>query len=573
MRKILLSIATIYLFLSIAFAQTQTATLILKNGNIWTDSATNAVVSSIAISGNKIIAVGNEKSLKKFISKETQIIDLEEKFIMPGINDSHVHFLSSSLGLSQVDLTGVKTLEEAQQLILKFAQENPNTPWITGRGWQYSIFPNARLPLASDIDAVIKDRPVFLRAYDGHTAWANSKAIELSGITDKTEFKGFGEIVRDEKGVPSGTFKEDAQDLVSKNIPPNSKELKLESLKKGMERAKSLGITSIQNAHGSIGEVEIYDELLRKGELSLRTSFAFDLETNASQAEIDKIVEVSKKYNSPMLRVKAVKIYIDGVIESHTAAMLEPYSNKPETSGTASYTSEQLNNLVAMADKAGLQVYIHAIGDKGVRMALDSFENAIKVNGKRDSRFRIEHIETIQTTDMQRFTKLGVIASMEPIHADPGTIDVWSAAAGENRSSRGFAWRQLEKAGAKLIFSSDHPASITISPWRGIHNAINRKTIDGLPLNGWYAENSVSLDTALEAYTSNGAFASFEESIKGKIEAGQLADLVVLDQNPFKVHPLKLGKLEVVKTIFDGKIIFEKKEIKLPPTDNQPDEQ
>mgnify|MGYP001584877935 FL=1 len=339
-----------------------------------------------------------------------------------------------------------------------------------------------------------------------------------------------------------------------------------------MERAKSLGITSIQNAHGDLDEVKLYYELLKKGELTLRTAFAFSVNPKTTQADIDKIVEASKKHDSTMLRVKAIKIMVDGVIESHTAAMLEPYTNKPETSGTASYTPEQLNNIVAMADKAGLQIYIHAIGDKGVRMSLDSFENAIKVNGKRDSRFRIEHIETIQTADMQRFTKLGVIASMEPIHADPGTIDVWSASIGENRSSRGFAWRQLEKAGAKLIFSSDHPASITISPWRGIHNAINRKTIDGLPLNGWYAENSVALDTALEAYTSNGAFASFEENIKGKIEAGQLADLVVLDKNPFQIHPLKLGKLEVVKTIFDGKIIFEKPETKLPPADSQPDE-
>lgn len=208
MRKILFSIAISCLFLSTVFTQTQTATLILNNANIWTDSATKPSISSIAISGNKIIAIGNEKSLRKFISKETQTVDLKGKFVMPGINDSHVHFLSSSLGLSQVDLTGINTLEEAQQLILKFAQENPNAPWITGRGWQYSIFPNARLPLKSDIDAVIKDRPVYLRAYDGHTAWANSKAIELSGITDKTEFSGFGEIVRDEKGNPSGTFKE-----------------------------------------------------------------------------------------------------------------------------------------------------------------------------------------------------------------------------------------------------------------------------------------------------------------------------------------------------------------------------
>lgn len=559
MRKSLFSIVVICLLFSTVFAQTQTATLILKNGKVWTDSAAKPFVSSIAIKGNKIIAVGSEKNLRKYIGKETKQIDLKGKFILPGINDSHVHFLSSSLGLSQVNLTDAKTLAEAQQLILKFAQENPNTPWIIGRGWQYSIFPNARLPLSSDIDEIVKDRPVFLRAYDGHTAWANSKAIELSGVNDKTVFSGFGEVVRDEKGNPSGTFKEDAQDLISKNVPPVSKELRIAALKKGMERAKSLGITSIQNAHGSIGEAELYNELLQKGELSLRTSFAFGLEPETTQADIDKIVEASKKYNSQMLRVKAVKLFIDGVIESHTAAMLEPYTNKPETAGSPSFTQEQLNNVVAMADKAGLQIYIHAIGDKGVRMALDSFENAIKVNGKRDSRFRIEHIETIQTVDMQRFAKLGVIASMEPIHADPATIDVWSAAIGENRSSRGFAWRQLEKAGAKLIFSSDHPASITISPWRGIHNAINRKTVEGLPLNGWYAENSVSLDTALKAYTSNGAFASFEENIKGKIAAGQLADLIVLDKDPFEVSSKDLYKLEVVKTIFDGKIIFEKK--------------
>jgi predicted amidohydrolase YtcJ len=206
-----------------------------------------------------------------------------------------------------------------------------------------------------------------------------------------------------------------------------------------------------------------------------------------------------------------------------------------------------------------LQIYIHAIGDRGVRMSLDAFENAIKLNGKRDSRFRIEHIETIQSVDMPRFLKLGVIASMEPIHADPGTIDVWSAAIGENRTSRGFAWRALEKAGAKLIFSSDHPASISISPWRGVHNAINRQTIEGNPKNGWYPEHRVSLNTTLTAYTSNGAYASFEEKIKGKIAVGMLADLVVLDKNPFEIAPKDLYKLEVLKTVFDGKVIFEKK--------------
>ncbi len=557
MRKTLFSITLIaFVLFSNVFAQSQKADLILKNGKFWTDD--NALISAVAISGNKIIGVGTEKSLKKFIGKETRQIDLQGKFALPGMNDSHVHFLGSSTRLFQVDLTDAKTLAEAQQMILKFANENPNVPWITGGGWQYSIFPNARLPLTSDIDAVVKDRPVYLRAYDGHTGWANSKAISIAKVTDKTEFTGFGEIVRDAKGNPSGTFKEGAQGLIARHIPATTKDRDLEALKKGMERAKYVGITSIQNAHGSLGEVELYDELLQKGELTLRTSFAFSVGPNTKQADIDKIVEASKKYDSPMLRVKAIKIAVDGVIESYTAAMLAPYSNNPNTSGSPSYTQEQLNNVVAMADKAGLQVYIHAIGDKGVRMALDSFENAIKVNGKRDSRFRIEHIETIQTVDMQRFIKLGVIASMEPIHADPGTIDVWSNAIGTERTSRGFAWRALEKAGAKLIFSSDHPASISISPWRGVHNAINRQTIEGTPENGWLPEHRVSLKTTLQAYTNNGAYASFEEKTKGKIAVGMLADLVVLDKNPFEIPAKDLYKLQVEKTIFDGRIIYQR---------------
>jgi predicted amidohydrolase YtcJ len=557
-RKFLFSSLIICLLLSTVFAQNQTATLVLKNGKIWTGTQSKPWASAVAVRGNKIIGVGDEKSLKKFTGKETQTIDLGGKFAMAGMNDSHVHFLGSSMGLFQVDLTDAKTLAEAQVIILKFAQENPNAPWITGAGWQYSIFPNARFPLKEDIDAVVKDRPVYLRAYDGHTGWANSKAIEIAGVNDKTEFTGFGEIVRDGKGQPGGTFKEGAQGLIARHIPPATRERNLEALKKGMERARSLGITSIQNAHGSLNEVQLYDELLKKGELTLRTSFAFSVGPRTTQADIDKIVEAGKLYNSEMLRVKAVKIAVDGVIESYTAAMLDPYTNKPETSGTPSYTQEQLNNVVAMADKAGLQVYIHAIGDRGVRMALDSFENAIKVNGRRDSRFRIEHIETIKADDMPRFLKLGVIASMEPIHADPETITVWSANIGEDRTSRGFAWRALEKAGARLIFSSDHPASITISPWRGVHNAVNRQTVEGKPEKGWYPEHRVSLSTALAAYTASGAFASFEEKTKGTIAPGMLADLVVLDQNPFDVPARDLYKLAVVKTIFDGQVIFER---------------
>lgn len=555
--KIILKFAIISILLTTSvFAQK--ADIILVNGKIWTAESDSKTVNAVAIRGEKIVAAGNAGAVNRFRGANTKVIDLGGKFAMPGINDSHVHFLGASMTTTQVDLTSVTTLEEAQAAIRKFAAENPNAPWITGFGWQYAIFPNARLPLRTDIDAVVKDRPVYLSAYDGHTGWANSKALEIAGVTKASEFTGFGELVRDANGEPTGVFKEGAQGLVRSKIPRATREQQIEALRRGFRNAWSLGITSIQNAHGNPGETEIYAGLLEKGELGVRTSFAFSVSPQTTQADVDRIAEAAKKYSSPMLRVGAVKIMVDGVVESYTAAMLEPYTNKEDTSGTPSYTAEQLNNVVRMADKAGLQIYIHAIGDHGVRMALDAFENAIKTNGRRDSRFRIEHIETIQATDIARFKELGVIASMEPIHADPATIHVWSDNIGADRTSRAFAWRAFDHAGVKLIFSSDFPAAISMSPWRGLHNAVNRKTVEGKPANGWLAQWSVPVATALKAYTANGAFASFEEGRKGSISPGMLADIIVLDRDPFTTPPAELYQIGVRQTILGGKVVFEK---------------
>lgn len=537
-----------------ASARSITADYVLVGGRVWTGDGSEPKATAVAIRGNKILGVGDDKSMLKLAGKSTRRIDLGGKFVMPGINDSHIHFLSGSLGMFEVNLNGATTIAEFQSVILKFAKENPDAPWITGRGWQYSIFGD-RFPTRADIDAVVSDRPVFLRAYDGHSSLANTKALEIAGVTAKTEFKGFGEIVRDASGNPTGMFKEDGDEALYLKIPRADRARRLKALRRGIEVAHSLGITSIQNAHGSLAEVELYEELLRSGELKLRTSFAFSIDPKTAAEDVRLAAEAKKKFNSPMLRVHAVKIMIDGVIESHTAAMLAPYANKPETSGSPTFSAEALNETVALADRLGLQVYIHAIGDRGVRMALDAFEHAIKVNGRRDSRFRIEHIETIQAADMKRFKELGVIASMEPIHADPATIDVWSKAIGAERSSRGFAWRALENAGATLIFSSDYPASISMSPWRGLHTAVNRRTFDGFPAAGWFPEHRVSVDTALRAYTANGAFASFEESLKGRVKTGMMADLIVLDRDPFKVPASELHKLSATMTIFDGGIV------------------
>lgn len=532
-------------------------TLVLTGGRIWTGDATRPWAEAVAIRGDRIVAVGSAAEIAKLPPSE-KAVDLHGRFVMPGINDAHIHFLSGALRLSELDLNDATSLTEIQQRLAGFAKTNEEAPWLLGFGWTYTSMPGGRLPTAADLDAVVKDRPVWLSAYDGHTGWANSKALELAGVTAKTTFEGFGEVVRDADGNPTGVLKEGAQRLVRQKVPTPTRAQRLDAAGKMLAWVSQLGITSIQNASGTEADLEIFEELLNRGELTSHTSVAISIAPTTPDERIAEVAALAKQYSGPMLRVSGIKMLVDGVIESHTAAMVEPYSDGATTRGEPAFTQQDLNRLVLLADKAGLQVLIHAIGDRGVRMALDAYENARRVNGARDSRHRIEHIETIQTADMPRFAQLGVMASMEPIHADPGTADVWSRAIGPERAKRGFAWRSLEQAGARLVFSSDWPAAISIDPIRGLHNAINRQTKEGTPPGGWNPEQRVSMDTALRAYTQAGAYSSFEEKDKGMIAPRMRADVIVLSGDPFKTPPAKIHTLRVETTIFDGKIIQSK---------------
>jgi len=554
--------------------------LLLTNARVWTANPAQPWAEAVAIRGNKIVAVGSNDEITARFGRAQHRLDLPAGFVMPGINDAHIHFLGGGLALAQVDLTGARSLAEIQRRLIDFARANPAAAcpapdrcgaWITSRGWEYAALPN-RLPTRADLDAIFPDRPVALTAYDGHTLWVNSRALQLAGVTAQSKFDGYGEIVLDASGQPTGILKEGAMRLVRAKIPPPTRAQQLDALRRALKLAASLGITSIQNASGSPEDLALYQELLERGALTLRVRLAISLSPRTTQAEIDRIAALAQKYSGPMLAVGAIKIVLDGVIETHTAAMLEPYSDNPATAGQPAYTQEQLNRIVAQADraripgKAGLQVYIHAIGDRAVRMALDAFAHTRKVNGTRDSRHRIEHIETVAAEDISRFAALGVMASMEPIHADPGTIDVWSRAVGPERVQRAFAWGDLERAGAQLVFSSDWPACISLDPLRGLHNAVNRQTPDGFPPGGWVPEQRLSLETALAAYTRAGAYASFEEKVKGMIAPGMLADLVVLSADPFRVPPVHgepvqgepadLYKLRVLQTIFNGRVIY-----------------
>jgi len=544
-------------------APLEAADMILINGRIWLGGDATSLAEAIAIRGDQITRVGTTAEIRQLADAHTQIIDLGGRLAAPGFNDAHIHFLEGALGLSEVDLTDVKSVAEMVERVAAYAKKNPDRQWITGRGWEYTPFPGG-LPTKTYLDVVVKDRPVFLRAYDGHSGWANSKALELAGINGQTKFTGYGEIVHDAAGDPTGALKEGAKNLVTRLIPPPTREQKLDALRQGLKLAASLGITTLQNASGTADEFSLYEELAQRGELTARFSMGFSVGERTTPQQIESFVALKSKYDvNPMLRASSVKFVLDGVIETHTAAMIERYSDLPQSSGIpfgeTTMPEDIYRDLVVKYDKLGFQIYTHAIGDRAVREALDAYEYAQKTNGttgKRGLRHRIEHIETIAPTDIPRFAKLGVLASMEPIHADPGTAEVWSKAVGPERLPFAFAWQSLLKSSARLIYSSDWPAAISVDPIRGLHCAVNRRTTEGQPQRGWVPAERVNIVDALRAYTFGGAFSSFEEGIKGRIAPGMLADVVVFSQDLFKVEPMRIHETRVVLTVFNGKPIY-----------------
>ncbi len=539
---------------------TTDADLAFINGRVWTGMDSASFAEAVAVKGDTIFHVGTTAAIKKSIGKQTKVIDLDGKLLIPGFNDAHIHFLSGSIGLTEVDLTGASTIQEVVYRIKTFAKENLNKKWITGRGWQYTMFKGG-LPTKEILDSAISNRPVYIKAYDGHSAWGNSPALKQAKVDRETKFDGFGEIVKFPNGELTGVFKEKAMSLVSDNIPELTKAEQLNALRKGLKLAKSLGITSIANASGNIAEFNLYKTLLNNGELTLRVATAFSVDGNISPEAIKMFTALKDSVgNNPRLTARNVKFVLDGVIEAHTAGMLEPYSNllpgEKSPNGTLSLPLEKYGSLVTEFDQLGFQVYTHAIGDRAVREALNAYELALKTN-ETVRRNRIEHIETISPDDLPRFAKLGVLPSMEPIHAEPGNEpSVWEKGVGQKRLPYSFAWASILKAGGHLVFSSDWPACLSINPIRGLHVAVTRKNTKGEPNDGWVSEQKISITKALIAYTQGGAYSSFEESSKGKIEVGQLADLVVLSQDLFTIDPMKTYETRVLMTVFDGKVIF-----------------
>jgi len=550
------------LLVLIAFAcsKKESPDLLMVNGKIWTAEGPLSFAEAVAIHGNKITAVGTSAEIGSMVGSETRVIDLQGRLVLPGFNDAHIHFLGGVTGFLESDLNQARSGKGIVEALADFAKYNPDKPWITGRGWQYNWFPSG-LPTYEDFPGIIEDRPVYIRAYDGHSAWANKKALELAGVTAQSKPPGAGEVVLDAKGQPTGTLLEAAQDLVSKLVPAYTRSEKLNALRQGMVLAAKLGLTSLQNASGSVDELSLYEELYTNKELTVRYAAALSVDEHTTPEEVEAFQKKRDELTGhPLLRADAIKFMLDGVIESHTGAMLEPYADLPSSSGGFAIPLPDYQRLVNKLDKAGFRIYTHGLGNRAVREALNAYEAAATQNGKRDSRHRIEHIENIHPDDLPRFATLGVLPSMEPIHADPGTMGVWEKAVGPARMHWAFAWRSIIDEGGNLVYSSDWPACIDLNPLRGIHVAVNRRTPEGLPPDAWVPHQKISISEALLAYTRAGAYSSFEEHVKGQIKPGYLADLIVLSDDLFSIDPMKISSTRVVMTIFDGKVIFEEGE-------------
>jgi len=527
--------------------------IIIINGVVHTMDATKPIVEAVAIHGNRIVAIGSSNDIKKLAGNNTRTIDAKKRLVLPGFNDAHVHFLSGGFQLSSVDLRDANTPAEFAERISRFAANVPAGRWITGGDWDHERWPDAKLPTKELIDRFTPNTPVFVNRLDGHMALANSLALKLAGVTRQTLDPPGGVIVRDNKGEPTGILKDAAQSFVWKVVPASSFEEKLMAARAASDYAARLGVTSVQDMSAG-SDVGVYQTLLDRGELKTRIYAVAPLPAWERLARTG----VRAHFGSEMLRVGGLKGFADGSLGSTTALFYEPYRDAPSTSGIASdemYPDGAMLNRVREADRAGLQILIHAIGDRANDTILTIFEEVAQENGNKDRRFRIEHAQHLRAQDIKRFAQDKVIASMQPYHAiDDGR---WAEKRiGKERAKTTYAFRSLLDSGATLAFGTDWTVA-PLDPMLSIYAAVTRRTLDGKNAKGWVPEQKISVDEAVRAYTVGSAYAEFQDPVKGTITPGKLADLVMLSADIFKIDPKDIEKTKVLLTIIDGRVVYE----------------
>lgn len=561
--RLAISVAACLLCSVTTFAQEKAplvADLVVLNAKIWTGVKAQPDAEALAAVNERIIFVGSSKDARSMIGAKTVVLDLAGKRVVPGFHDSHVHLLASGLRLSQVALKDAADEKEFGKLLREFDQRLPKEAWMVGGDWDHDRAFAGRLPTAADIDQHVADRPVFIRRYDGHMALVNTRVLKLAGITAKTPDPVGGVIYRDPKTrEPTGLLRDKAMGLVAPLVPAPSDGEIVSGLQAALAEARKVGVTSVQDMDGSSPEVRgkllrILQDLARKGNLTLRVRVHFPLGSWSSLAQIGVMIGFGDFWVS----IGCLKDFIDGSLGSSTAKMFQPYLHEPGNSGIFLQPLSKLRDNVLAADKAGLGVAVHAIGDEGNAELLDIFAEVAKRNGPRDRRFRIEHAQHLRPEDYPRFAKLGVVASMQPYHIiDDGR---WAESRiGKKRCESSYALRSLLDAGAKVAFGSDWSVA-PLSPLLGIDAAVNRRTLDGKNPNGWFPEQKITVAEALECYTVTSAYAAHQEKHLGSLERGKLADFVVLSRDILiPAERDNIATTEVLATIVGGKVVYEKK--------------
>lgn len=529
------------------------ADLIVTNAKIWTVDKTRPNAEALAVLGERIVAVGTAAEVDAWHGPKTKVLDAQGKLLLPGFNDAHVHFVDGGDHLSAVQLKDAASPEEFAKRIGDRAKTTPKGEWVLGGDWDEQKWTPANLPTKELIDPVTPDTPVWVNRYDGHESLANSVTLKLAGITDKTADPSGGQIVRDAQGNPTGVLRDAAQELVNKVMPPMTAAHRMKAIHQALDHAASLGVTSVQDMNPSYDDVKVYAELQEQNALTIRI-YAAPMETGwKDQAKLG----IRRGFGSSLLRMGAVKGYADGSLGSETAYFFDSYTDAPGKNGLLSDEMHPVSAMQARlrsADAAGLQLCVHAIGDRAISMTLDMFTQIEKANGKKDRRWRIEHSQHMAAKDFARYAKLGVIASVQPYHAiDDGR---WAETRiGPDRIKRTYAFRTFLENGVRLAFGTDWSVA-PLSPMWSIYAAVTRATLDGKNPGGWIPEQKLTVAESIEAYTMGSAYAEFQEKEKGSITPGKLADFVVLSDDIFKIPQASIKNVKVEATFLGGKLVY-----------------
>jgi predicted amidohydrolase YtcJ len=520
------------------------------NGKLYTMDAAQPQAQALAIARDRIIAVGSDATLRSLASSATRQINLQGRTVLPGFIDAHIHFLGYGQSLKEIDLMGAPTLEAALATVADHAARTPAGQWLSGRGWDQSLWPGYRFPTRHDLDRISTQHPIFLRRKCGHAGWANSRALALAGITAVTDDPDGGEIERDTAtGAPTGILKENAMSLVARLQAELTPAAAVDAVTLAMQKLHSMGIVAVHNMEDRV-TLRALQELREAGELKIRVV------QQIPEADLDAAISLGLRsgFGDHWLRIGAVKIFSDGSLGARSALMIEPYVGEPQNYGIAMLSNERLHAQVEKAARAGLAVHIHAIGDQANRNVLDAIEATRRAGIGLHLRHRIEHAQVLHPDDVSRFAALGVIASMQPIHA---TQDMLLADAHwGSRARLSYAWSTLQSAGAHLAFGSDAPVE-TPDVLQGLYATVTRRRADGTPgPEGWYPEECLTLREALLAYTVGAAHSVGMEAVQGQLAPGMLADLVVLEQDILTAEPAALLDTSVTATIVGGEIVF-----------------